>query len=446
MNSFRYFKSIVKEELAAFREQLRESKGPLLLLLISIIAVLVYLKPFPDKHVSFATSYAGSDWHVYGDRAAAHLKPSGISVKLVNSAGAVENADLLNDSAGAVNAGFTYGAALAPAQVAGIYSLGSIGYEPVWIFYRKNLAGKIDGLKDLAQYRVGLGPAKSGSYVLTKRLFQTINIDVEGHPKFKSDAFPQTKAAFLKGELDVFIRVASHNDAIVQELLHEPTAKLFSFKNATAYEKRFNDLDAIILPAGSIDIYNNIPAEDVSLIATTTTLAVRKDMHPDLQLALLMAAKELNRNAPSRFFSARNQFPEYVDTLIPISPVAQRFYDYGPPQAMRYLPYWLAGFVDRAWLLLLTLFAVFYPLSRLNIQLRKFRFALRERPLYDELLAIEKALCQEPLSPERRADFSRQLDRINQQAVAGGVPSGEEARYFSLLGTVRDLRLKLQRD
>jgi hypothetical protein len=35
------------------------------------------------------------------------------------------------------------------------------------------------------------------------------------------------------------------------------------------------------------------------------------------------------------------------------------------------------------------------------------------------------------------------LDRINQQAVAGGVPSGEEARYFSLLGTVGNLRLKL---
>ena len=446
MNSFGYFKSLVKEELAAVREELRDSKFPVLLLLMSIIVALVYLKPFPDKHISFATSYAGSDWHVFGERVTEHLKPSGINVTLVNSAGAVDNAELLNDSAGAVNATLTYGAALAPTQVADIYSLGSIGYEPVWVFYRKHLAGKIYDLKDLAQYRVGVGPAKSGSYVLTKRLFQAIHIDVEGHPNFKSDAFPQTKAAFLKGELDVFIRVASQRDAIVQELLRDPTAKLFSFKNAAAYEKIFNDLDAIILPAGSIDIYNNIPAEDVSLIATTATLAVRKDMHPDLQLALLMATKELNRSVPNRFFSRRNQFPEYSDTLIPISPVAQRFYDYGPPQAMRYLPYWLAGFIDRAWLLLLTLFAVFYPLSKLNIQLRKFRFALREHPHYDELLAIEIALCLRPLSPERRADFSRQLDRINQQAIAGGVPAGEEARYFALLGAIGNLRMKLQRD
>jgi hypothetical protein len=105
---------------------------------------------------------------------------------------------------------------------------------------------------------------------------------------------------------------------------------LSNFPNAIAYQKKFNYLDAVMIPAGSIDIEKKLPARDISLIATTTTLAVRKDLHPALQLALLMSGKQIIQDSSRLFFSKRNEFPAYVDPSIPISPIARNYYNYGP--------------------------------------------------------------------------------------------------------------------
>ena len=74
-----------------------------------------------------------------------------------------------------------------------------------------------------------------------------------------------------------------------------------------------------------------------------------------------MTIRGMNRSSVQLFFAGRNEFPSYVDPLVPLSPVASKFYDYGPPPATRYLPFWIAGFVDRAWVLLLTLAAISHP-------------------------------------------------------------------------------------
>ena len=444
MSSFKYFKTIVRDEFDAILEEIRESKFIALLVLLAVVALIFYLKPFPQKHITFATSYDESDGHQFAVSASERLKENSVIVKVLTTEGAVNNAELLNDLASGVNAGFTYGAALNEEQIKGIYSLGSVGYEPIWIFYKKNRLGKIEDIRDIAKYRVGLGPIKSGSYILAKKLFETNHIDVENNPHFKADSFVNTQANFLNGNLDVYILVSSYLDPIIQKLIKEPGVVLFSFKKSGAYVKKFNYFEAIDLPAGSMDVYNNIPNEDVSLIATTTTLAVRKDMHPDLQLALLMASKDVNRSSPLLFFAKRNEFPSYVDPLIPISPVAQRFYDYGPPHAMRYLPYWIAGFMDRAWILLLTMFAIIFPISKLNLHLRKLRYTVKERPHYEELLTMERRLCKETLTAKQKQDMLKRLNEINSHAIDDKVPVGEEFEYFAFLNAVDLLRHKLE--
>ena len=157
-----------------------------------------------------------------------------------------------------------------------------------------------------------------------------------------------------------------------------------------------------------------------------------------------MAAKDANRNSANLFFAKRDEFPAYRDPLIPISPVAEHFYNYGPPHAMQYLPYWLAGFIDRSWLLLLTILAVFYPLSKLNIHYRKFRFSLKEIPHYKELLEMEKRLQHGNLTEKDRSEMLKHLDEINTHAIHGGVPISEEAAYFNFLNAIFLLRIKIQ--
>lgn len=444
MNTIGYIKQVICDELRAIKEEIKESKALAIAFLIAIVGLIVYLKPFPDRHVYFLTGYPGSDWSMLADSAAGVLKNNGLEFSAIHTAGAVENVERLDDPKDVGNAGLTYGLALEGNEKDGIYSLGSVSYEPIWILYNKKKVGEIKTLAELSQKKIGLGPVQSGSYRIAKKVFELANIKVDGNPNFSSDSIQANQAKLKNGDIDGVILVSTNLDPVTRDLLRTPNIEVFDFKNAPAYAKQMNSFVTLTLPADSISIANQTPQKDVTLLATTASLVVERAMHPDLQLAILMAAKDANRNSPNLFFAKRDEFPAYRDPLIPISPVAEHFYNYGPPHAMQYLPYWLAGFIDRSWLLLLTILAVFYPLSKLNIHYRKFRFSLKEIPHYKELLEMEKKLQHKTLTEQDRSEMLKHLDEINTHAIHGGVPISEEAAYFNFLNAVFLLRVKIQ--
>ena len=446
MKTFDYLGLVLKHELIAIKESLVELRISAILILLFIGAVIAYLKPFPFTGITIATSYKGGDWYQFGEAAIAPLKGHGISVEVVATNGAIENAEELTNTKSKVNAGFVYAAALSDDQKKDLYSLGSISYDPVWIFYRNELAAKITTIQDLTKYRVALPPQKSGSYILTKKLFDANGINIEANTRFISRSWEDSRENFISGKADVYIFIATMLDPLVQELIHSPDMTLFNLPNAIAYQKKFNYLDAVIIPAGSIDIEKKLPARDISLIATTTTLAVRKDLHPALQLALLMSGKEIIQDSSRLFFSKRNEFPAYIDPSIPISPIARSYYNYGPPKTTEYLPYWLAVFIDRFWLVVLAAFAVIYPLSKLNFHLRRFRFIIRERTHYAMLLRMEKEIMGKQLSSEEKQRLLKKLEMINNQAIQHFVPVGEEPNYFLFVNALQLLRNKIERN
>lgn len=443
MSLWRYVVISVRDELKAIGEQARESKLLLLAFLACLLGIVAYLDPFPGREVAFAGAFPGSDWDQFGQAAVRYLGTKGLRGSVVVTTGAAENADRLVDPDDPVNAAFAYGMALTDAQRKEVVSLGSISYDPIWVFYRKDRVGSLDDLDALRRLRVGIGPPRSGTFAIARQLLAAYGIDVARDGNFVPDGFPEGARNFLAGRLDVLVMVASVQDPIVRQLMQADGVELHGFANASAFEKRYNSLEKLVLPAGSMRIHPPVPARDVTLVATTTSLVVKRTMHPDLQLALLMTMKEMNRSSDQLFFAARNEFPAYVDPLVPLSPVASKFYDYGPPAVMRYLPFWIAGFVDRAWVLLLTLVAVFYPLSKLNLHLRRLRYVVHERPHYEELLEIEQLVSSRKLTGEEQAALARRLDAINLHAIRGGVPVGEEADYFGFLNAVQLLRAKI---
>jgi len=445
MKTFDYLGLVLKHELIAIKESLVELRIATILILLLVGGVIVYLKPFPFSGITIATSYKGGDWYQFGEAAVAPLKERGIHVDVLATNGTIENAEKLIDPKSNINAGFVYAAALSESQHKELYSLGSVSYDPVWIFYRNGLASKITSIQDLTKYRVALAPKKSGSYILTKKLFEANGIDIESNTNFVPSSWEDSRANFLSGKADVYIFIATMLDPLVQELIHSPDITLFNFANALAYQKKFSYLDTVAIPAGSIDIEKKLPAQDISLIATTTTLAVRKDLHPALQLALLMSSKQIIQDSSRLFFSKRNEFPAYVDPSIPISPMARNYYNYGPPKGTEYLPYWLVVFIDRFWFVVLAAFAIIYPLSKLNLHLRRFRFIIRERTHYAMLLKMEKEITGKQLSSEEKEKLLNKLEIINKEAILHFVPVGEESDYFLFVNALQLLRNKLER-
>jgi TRAP-type uncharacterized transport system substrate-binding protein len=446
MKTFNYLGLVLKHEFIAIKESLVELRKIAIVILLIIRGVVIYLKPFPFTGITIATSYKGGDWYQFGEGAISLLKERGINLEVVATSGTIENAEELNDPKSKVNAGFVYAAALSKDQQRELYSLGSISYDPVWIFYRNELANKITTIQDLSKYRVSLPPKKSGSYILTKKLFEANGIDIDSNPHFVSSSWEDLRANILSDKADVYIFITTIIDPLVEELIHSPKMTLFNFPSALAYQRKFNYLDAVIIPAGSINIEKKLPVRDISLIATTTTLAVRKDLHPSLQLALLVTSKQVIQDSSRLFFSKRNEFPDYFDPSIHISPIARNYYNYGPPKTTEYLPYWLVVFIDRFWFVLIVAFAIIYPLSKLNFHLRRFRFIIRERTHYEMLLNMEKEITGKKLSSEEKEKLLKKLDMINKQALQHFVPVGEEADYFLFVNALQLLRNKIERN
>ena len=112
------------------------SAGPIVFLVIGLlIAAYWWLQPQPPRHVTLATGPSGSAYSQFGKRYAELLKSSGIEVELKATTGSSENLELLRS--GGADVGFVRGGSADPVadEEAGLTSLGSLFYEPLWFFY-----------------------------------------------------------------------------------------------------------------------------------------------------------------------------------------------------------------------------------------------------------------------------------------------------------------------
>ncbi|MFM7122924.1 MAG: hypothetical protein ACKOW6_05020, partial [Fluviibacter sp.] len=163
MNTFQYLWLIVKDELLSIRELLVEQRWLALCLLILIGAGVVYLDPIPPRSISIAAGDQGGAYWKTAEKYANYFAGQGVELKIVEAAGSLENAALLADHRNDVQIAFVQGGVLSPDEAVPFYSLGSVGYEPMWVFYRKGLPNPPKSLQDLLRFRVGIGPAMGGT-------------------------------------------------------------------------------------------------------------------------------------------------------------------------------------------------------------------------------------------------------------------------------------------
>lgn len=444
MNTIAYLKLIFKEELLAIKELLIEQRWLIVLLLVLMSGLVYYLNPFPPRSISIAAGDRNGAYWKTAENLSRYFKDNGIELKLVEAAGSIENARLLGSSENDVRVAFIQGGSLDSKVAEHFYSLGSLSHEPLWIFYHKSLRSAPQELEDLAGLRVGIGPALGGTQKLFREVMLLNGVDAVRHPSFHLDSYRQNLEDFEKGGLDVLVKVAGYHDEAVQKLLKNPDIGLLSVPDAAAYQKNLPYVSALSIPVNAVDIEKKIPSKVVALISTTSSLVVDKTLHPDLQMLLLVASRDLQRSSQFLFFSKRGEFPAYVDPTIEASPTALHYYDYGVPPGMRYLPFWLAGFINRMWILILSAIAFTYPLAKLNFKLREIRYRIKHRRLYEELLGTELFLCEKTPSDSELARIADRLKNMNLEAIHIRVPVGSEVEYFDLLQAIELLRAKVR--
>jgi TRAP transporter TAXI family solute receptor len=384
-----------------------------------------------------STGTAGSDFAAYAQQYQAILKRSGVQLRLLPSAGSLDNLRRLEDARSGVSVGFAQGGLTSEAQSPDLESLGTMFYQPFWLFVRREITALRP--EDLRGKRVAVGLEGSGTQVLAKKFLALNGID-DSVLQLLPLTGAQAGEALLRGEIDVAAMVASADTAIVRRLLASSDVNLIGAPRADAYVALEPYLTKLVLPAGVGNLATNRPPSDVNLVATKASLIIRNDLHPAVQYLLAEAAMEIH--SPAGIFRKAGEFPAPEQVDRPISKTARQFYRSGPPFLQRYLPYGLAVLASRLLILLIPVIGVAYPLLRTAPALYGWSMRRRIFRLYGELKYIEVEL--EARGGKPAEDLVAQLKRLEERANHLQVPYAFAHFLYQLRNHIALVRAQIQ--
>ncbi len=404
-----------------------------------------YVKPAPPTHLVMSTSSKASPYYMLAMRFKEEVAKKGVTIEVRESAASSENLRLLKDPASDVQAGFVQGGLSNHIDAPSLYSMGRVITEPVWIFYRG--AAKLDHITQLKGKRILTGPAGSGTSVLAYKLLEANGVTPDNSTLI-SMPLPQYAEAFAKGDADAGFMVIGAEGAPVQALLHQPGTSLMNMAQADALIQRYPYLTSVTLRQGVVDFAQNIPPADTALVATKAMLLVRDDLHPALITVLAQAVlsvqsqPSLKPTGESRLFAlgaeGLTDDPEF-----PMEDDARRVYKSGPTFFWRVLPFWLAELLDRAFILLLPVIGVIFPLFRIVPFFYNWRMRRQILRWYIPLKALERDLEKNAASPDFVARKERELDHIEESVWRISVPAHLAPELYTLRDHVEFVRRRI---
>ena len=424
---------MTRQQNHSIKEHLNIFGPALLLILIGFILAYQFVKPAPPDQILIATGQNEGAYYLFAQHYEALLKRENIQLKILNTAGSVENIGLLENEK--VDIAFVQGGTASAAQSDILRSLGSLYFEPIWVFHRKQLA--LSRLTDLLNKKVAIGPEGSGTRALAIQLLQ--DNDINSTNSNLLDLSGRDAAdALLAQRVDAAFFVASPKSPVVRALLDAENIKLMSFQRADAYTRQHRYLSSVVLPEGVINLKRNIPPKKTVLLAASSNLVVHKDIHPALTGLLLQAAQEVHGNGG--WFEEAGQFPtpNYLD--FPLSKEARRFYDYGPPFLQRYLPFWAATLIDRLKVMLLPLLALMIPLIKIMPPIYRWRMRSRIYRWYREIVAVDH---QSHGTEDATKASLKELERIEDEVTRVSVPLSYTDELYELRMHIALVRKKL---
>jgi TRAP-type uncharacterized transport system substrate-binding protein len=407
----------------------------MVVILLGMSVFLVWT--LPPRTIVMATGAEGSGFHELGIRYREILAQEGVALRLLPTTGALENLTRLRDPQSGVSVGFIQGGTTTQQESPDVESLGTIFYEPLWVFSREG-GIRAEGWNGR---RLSIGPEGSGTRALVLKLIERNKIVAEFF-----GLEPQAAAEkLIAGDIDVAFIVASWESPAVQRLITTEGIELRSFPRAEAYVGLYPFLNKVVLPEGIGDLATNRPPSDVVLMAPKGSLAVRADLHPAIQYLLLTAAAQIH-SGPGLFQKA-GQFPAAESIDIPLSAEAQRFYKSGRPFLQDYLPFWIATLTGRLLVVLIPLAALLYPLFKFLPLMYGWIMRSKIIPLYNEMRSIEREMEDQGGGRDAAAMIAK-LDQLDQRASRLKLPTAYASMAYMLrahIGLVRE-RLAISPD
>lgn len=405
---------------------------------IALFITYQFVDPAPPSRITIASGGPHGAYYAYAKRYREILARQGVTLNVLETAGSVENIALLESPEADVQVAFVQGGSAEFARGDTIRSLASLYYEPLWLFVNERT--KFTAPADIVGKRISIGPEGSGTRALVLALLNDAGFGPDDVSI--SDANGEAAADALRsGTLDIMMLVASPESELVQGLLRSKGVALLGFARADAYTRRHRYLTKLTLPQGAIDLRDNLPPEDVGLLAATANLVADDNLHPALVDLLLQAATEIHSGGG--LFEQPLAFPSPRFLVFPLSDEAQRYFTSGRRFLRRTLPYWAATLVDRLLVMLLPIIAIIIPLMRIMPPVYKWRVRRRAYKWYKELRYLERRI--QGRAHDDLVAYRAELDRIESEVKKVKIPLAYAEELYQLRLHIRYVREGLER-
>lgn len=440
-----------------------------------LLAVIWLLNPGPPGRIVVATGGAGGLNHEMAERYKPVLARYGVDLVLRPEIEGIATLNAITAAKSGVDAGFLKGGLVGGLQgryasaddqvrhtseTAALRSVGRLFYEPLWVFYRG--PEQVSSLKEFKGKRILVGAMNSGSRRVVMQLLKANGIDDRNSRLVDQDLSDDGSALRDNGNADVAFVLLPAETPKVQKLLRHSGVLLMDFSaEADAYANRFPFLSKIVMHRNAVEFEPEIPSADITLLATSSALVIRKDLHPALISLLAKAVVHsprpgIDKRGEPILFHRASVFPSIEDPEFSVPDDVRNMFKSGempfllrvfaPLAKSAHLPFWLVAFVhqhgSKVLLLAIPLLSVMIPLVRLAPTLYNWTIRHRIRVLYRHLKEIERsaAIHQDPAT---LAQMLEELDRIDRVAQRIRYPLAFSDEIYDLRGHVDLVRQRL---
>jgi len=407
------------------------------------IAFALYqlVDPAPPREFTLATGQEGGRYHALGDYLHAELARQGVTVNLVPTAGSGDNMGLLTDPNSDVSIAFVQSGMerMFDFGETELASLGSLYYEPIWLFYRTDIA--IDSVGSLKGLNVAVGDAGSGTRAVGQYLLAENGLRGDGRNFTAVEEGGERALELLRaGDVDAAFFTVSPDSDLIRTLIAQPDIDFLDIRRSESYTARYAFLSSVPVPEGLLDLERNIPATDRTTLASTATLVVNARFHPALTPLVLEAlARPLRQGG---VLEQPGAFPAATHVGFPLTKEAEHYHEYGAPFLMRYLPFWAASLVDRLVIFVIPLLVILVPLSKIAGPLYRWRIRSRIYTWYRYLLDTDRRVVEGAVDDP--GEERRKLDKLADELAAVDVPLSYSDELYQLKQHVEYVKRRLQ--
>lgn len=408
------------------------------IVLAAIFSLIVLIPPAP-KEITLLTGPAGGSDHELGVSLAGYLEEEGLHVNLKTTSGAKQKLRLL--ASGAENT-----VAFLPVfmektlddstDTSRLVSLGSVSYQPMWLFYRNEL--QIQDIPDLRGYAVALGNEDSVVGHVSRFLLDINNINGQVEPNTLTNANPAAITRALRdGKIDAAFALGQPSSGNISALLSDEKIAFLSFERADAYLALNKAISKYRVPEGVFDLANNIPSRDMMLLGVTTNLVTLDSFYPTTIPVLLKAVSKIDVQ-PASIDSAKS-FPNAENVTLPLAKTAVRYYNQGEKGLSKVLPYKITRWLNHLGFVVLPLLTIVVVLLKIVSVLLKVRASIRFNGFYKRLESIDQAR----VSGAESSLIHRDIDELDKACSGFSAPRSMREQYLNLCQLVHDMRERL---